>query len=372
MNDRTPHPALTPTEMSGLALPNRLVVAPMTRVSATPEGAPTTEMAEYYAAFAHGGFGMIVTEGTYTDDRYSQGYVNQPGAVTETHLAGWARVTDAVHAAGGRIAMQLMHAGALSQGNRHHSDTVAPSPVQPRGTMMPEYGGSGAWSTPLEMSRADIEEAVRGFRDAARSAQSTGFDGVEVHAANGYLLDQFLTDYTNHRSDEYGGAVSHRARLTCEVITEIKKAVPDDFIVGVRLSQTKVNDFHHRWTAADAEVVFDAVAAAGADYLHIASEGRDWIDSARLDNGETITGIARRVSGLPVLANGGMHNPQQAADVLDGGHADLLSLGRGALADPELPRKLAAGEAPIAFDHGMINPMATLENTRRWTQAAAG
>lgn len=367
------HPALQPAALGAQTLVNRLAVAPMTRVSASPEGTPTGQMADYYADFARGGFALVITEGTYTDTEFSQGYLNQPGIVREAHVDGWTKVACAVHEHGARAVLQLMHAGALSQGNRHRSGTAGPSAVRPRGEMMPEYGGSGPWPVPAELTREQIAGVVEGFVSAALNARRAGFDGVEVHGANGYLLDQFLTDYTNSRSDEYGGSVRDRVRLAAEVVGRIRAAVSDEgFLVGVRLSQTKVNDFEHRWKggAADAEVVFAALAEAGAGYLHIASEGRDWIETARLDTGETVTGLARRTTGLPVIANGGMHDPEQAARLLREGHADLLSVGRGALANPDLPRRLADGRPLERFDHAMLQPMATLDGARAWRGSA--
>lgn len=365
------HPALTSVRLGGLKLDNRFAVAPMTRVSATADGAPTDAMAGYYAEFARGGFGLVITEGAYTDTTHSQGYLNQPGLATDAHAAGWRPVTDAVHAAGVPIVAQLMHAGALSQGNSHGVETIAPSAVAPRGAMLEEYGGAGTWPTPREMSAADIDAAIAGFVDAAVRARAAGFDGVEIHAANGYLLDQFLTTYTNHRTDEYGGTVAHRIRLAAQISAAVRTAVGADFLVGVRLSQTKVNDFEYRWPggAQDAEVIFTALAATGIDYLHIASEGRDFIDGARLDDGRTITALARQVTGLPVIANGGMHDTTQAADVLDGGHADVLSIGRGALANPDLPQRVSSGAPLERFDHGMLSPMATIVNAAAWTAA---
>ncbi|WP_116040521.1 tRNA-dihydrouridine synthase [Amycolatopsis palatopharyngis] len=373
MTTPSAHPALRRASIQDTELANRLAVAPMTRVSATKDGVPTEAMAEYYESFARGGFALVITEGTYTDDRHSQGYANQPGLVTDAHVEGWRKVTEGVHRAGGRIVAQLMHAGALSQGNHHLSETAGPSAVRPRGEMMPDYGGSGPWPVPRELTRAEIAQVVAGFVAAARNAHRAGFDGIEVHAANGYLLDQFLTGYTNQRTDDYGGGVHNRVRLAAEVLAAISEAVPREFWRGIRLSQTKVNDFEYRWPggAYDAEVIFSAVTAAGAGYLHIASEGRNWIDTARLDNGETITALARKISGLPVIANGGMHDVEQAARVLDEGHADLLSLGRAALADPRLPHRMAAGEPPTRFDPGMVQPMATLANTRRWREQNA-
>ncbi|TDU83973.1 2,4-dienoyl-CoA reductase-like NADH-dependent reductase (Old Yellow Enzyme family) [Kribbella voronezhensis] len=368
MTDHLKHPALQPVRIGPHALPNRLVVAPMTRTSATPDGIPTAEMAQYYADFAAGGFGVILSEGTYTDTEYSQGYLNQPGLASEEHVAGWRDVTEQVHAAGGRIFAQLMHAGALSQGNPYRSDTTGPSAVQPLGEMMPDYGGSGPWPVPHELTKHDLDAVVEGFVAAALAAVRAGFDGVEVHAANGYLLDQFLTDYTNQRTDEYGGPVANRIRLTARVTAAIVDALPAGLPVGVRLSQTKVNDLVYRWPggAADAEVVFPAVAGAGATYLHLASEGRDWLETSTLPDGRTITGLARRLTGLPVIANGGMHDPAQAAQVLADGHADLVSVARGALVNPDLPKRLAEGSQLRVFDRNMLHPDVTLATARAW------
>ncbi|MEV4006424.1 NADH:flavin oxidoreductase [Actinomadura sp. NPDC049753] len=366
------HPALEPGRVGGLHTSNRLVVAPMTRVSAAPDGTPTPEMAEYYAEFARGGFGLAITEGIYTDTVYSQGYLNQPGLVSERHVAAWREATADVHEAGGSIVAQLMHAGALSQGNPYRDETAGPSAVVPQGVKMPEYGGHGPWAAPKEMSLDDIKQAVDGFVASAANAKRAGFDGVEVHAANGYLLDQFLTDYTNLREDSYGGPVASRVRLAAEVVAAIRAEVGPDWCVGVRVSQTKVNDFRYRWPggAHDAEVIFTALAEAGASYLHVASEGRNWLDSAQLDRGLTVTGLARRVSGLPVIANGGMHHAELSAQVLADGHADLVSVARGALTNPDLPRRLAEGRALEPFDHAMLSPMVTLDNVRRWRLAA--
>jgi len=369
----TTHPALKPQRIGAIDLKNRLAVAPMTRVSASRDGTPTDEMSQYYRDFARGGFGVVITEGTYTDTTHSQGYLNQPGLATDAHVEGWRQIVDGVHGEGVPIIAQLMHAGALSQGNSHGVGTIAPSPVVPRGEMLEEYGGSGRWPTPREMNHDDIDSVITGFVDAAVRANAAGFDGVEVHGANGYLLDQFLTDYTNARDDEFGGPVANRVRVTARIVAGIRARLGANFLLGVRVSQTKVNDFTHRWPggAADAEVVFAALAQAGAAYLHIASEGRDFIDTARLSDGRTITALARDVSGLPVMANGGMHDLDQTSAVLDGGHADLVSIGRGALANPDLPARLMAGLDLEPFDHAMLSPMATIANSQSWRVAVS-
>ncbi|ONI86566.1 NADH:flavin oxidoreductase [Actinosynnema sp. ALI-1.44] len=365
----TIHPALTPTRIGANELASRYAVAPMTRVSATPGGVPTEEMARYYKEFAEGGFPLVITEGTYIDTLHSQSYLNQPGLATAEHVAGWRTVTAGVHAAGAVMVAQLMHAGALSQGNPHTAERIGPSAIRPRGVMMPEYHGSGPWPVPREMTTQDIDDVVAGFAAAARNAVAAGFDGVEIHAANGYLLDQFITDYTNQRTDEYGGPMANRVRLTARVLDAVKST---GVLVGVRLSQTKVNDFTYRWPEGerDAETIYAALTAA--DYLHIASEGRNWLDTATLAGGRTVTSIAREVTGLPVIVNGGMHDPVLAAKVLDGGHADVLSVARGALVNPDLPRRVAANAELERFEHRMLDPMVTIANVRRWKESRQG
>jgi 2,4-dienoyl-CoA reductase-like NADH-dependent reductase (Old Yellow Enzyme family) len=361
------HPLLEPIAVADLRLPNRVAVAPMSRVSTAGDGVPTENMAAYYAEYARGGFGLIVTEGTYTDHAHSQAYPNQPAIVTDEQVRAWARVADAVHAAGGRIFLQLMHAGALVQGNHHRGVAVAPSVVQPKGRMLPGYGGDGPYALPREMTHAEIHEAVAGFAASAARARTAGFDGVEVHGANGYLLDQFLTTYTNLRVDEYGGSATNRVRLLVEVVQAIQDAAGGDFPVGVRVSQVKVNDVEYRWDGPEeARVVFGRLADARPAYIHVASEGAPWDDTSFLAPGASITGVARETAGVPVIANGGMHDPDLAARLLSDGHADLVALGHGALANPDWPLRLADGQRFEPFDPGMVRPAVTIENTQRW------
>lgn len=344
-------------------LRNRTVVAPMSRVSAGTEGIPTEQMAAYYARFAEGGFAAVITEGTFTDALFSRSYQHQPGLVTDEQQAGWARAVERVHAEGGAFIAQLMHAGALSQ---CLANTVAPSAVRPKGAKMIDYGGSGPFPLPQEITVLDIDAVIEGFVGAARRARAAGFDGIEVHGANGYLFDQFLTPYTNLRTDRYGGTAADRVRLTAETLAAIRAAVPSDFVVGVRLSQTKVNDLEHRWSGRrEAAVYFAAVAEAGADYLHIASEGRDWLQTAMIEPNTSVTALARAVTDLPVLANGGMHDPARAAEILGEGHADLVALASGALANPDWPRRLRDGRPIEKFDHRILHPEASLDNAER-------
>jgi 2,4-dienoyl-CoA reductase-like NADH-dependent reductase (Old Yellow Enzyme family) len=353
---------LAPFSLGSLRLPNRMVVAPMTRVSATTEGVPTEAMARYYSRFAEGGFGLIITEGTYPEAEHGSGLLCQPGLVTEPQADGWARVCSAVHEADGIVFAQLMHAGALAQS---HARTIAPSAVQPWGEMMPEYGGTGPYPVPREMTARDIARAVESFADSARRAERCGFDGVEIHGANGYLIDQFLTAYTNQRTDEYGGPVENRIRFAADVIRAVRSAVSRSFVVGIRLSETKVNDFSYRWPGglADGQVIFRAIRDAGAQYIHLANEGRSFQASRAVAE---FACLAREVSGVPVIANGGLHEPALAESVLDAGWADLISLGRAALVNPDWPCRVETGRALRSFDRRMIEPSATLENAELW------
>ncbi|WAL65996.1 NADH:flavin oxidoreductase [Amycolatopsis cynarae] len=349
-------------ELGPHELANRAVVAPMSRVSAGPGGVPTRQMADYYASFAAGGFGLVLTEGTYPDAAFGQAYQRQPGLVDDGQQQGWQLVTEAVHAHGAVVIAQLMHAGALSQ---YLTETLAPSAIQPLGRKLSAYGGDGPFPLPSAMTAAQIDSAVNGFVDAAKRAHRAGFDGVEIHAANGYLLDQFITRYTNTRTDEYGGDSAGRIRLTGRVLAAIRSALPAEFVVGVRLSQTKVNDMRYRWSGrAEAAVYFAAVAEAGADFIHIASEGRNWHETAMLDAETSVTALARAVTGLPVIANGGMHRPELAEELLRTGQADLVSLGGGALANPDWPHRLRDGRPIEEFDHHVLNPSADLDSVR--------
>ena len=351
-----------PVRLQGLMLPNRCVVAPMTRISATAHGDPTDTMARYYERFARGGFGLVVTEGVYTDQAYAQGYPGQPGLGDTAQARAWQPLVRRVHDAGARIFAQLMHAGALSQANRFRDDTVGPSAIRPKGTQMPIYGGDGAYRMPRAMTEAEIGQAIDGFANAARLAREVaGFDGVEIHGANGYLLDQFLTDTSNRRTDAWGGDLERRLRLHVEVARAVRAAVGDDMPVGIRISQAKVNDFAHRWAegAKGAATVFARLAGAGVDYIHI-TEFEAW-RPAFGDEGLSLVAHARRAAPhVAIIANGGLHDPARAAQLLDEG-ADLVAIGRGALANPDWPQRVAAARPLQPFDPAMLAPLAVIK-----------
>lgn len=366
-NTPTAHAGLfTPLRVgTALSLPNRLVVAPMTRVSATADGHATALMADYYEAFAAGGFGLVITEGIYTDKAYAQGYLFQPGLADDAQRDAWRAVVDRVHGQGGRIVAQLMHAGALSQGNPYRDTAKGPSAVLPKGQQMAFYRGEGPYRLPEAMSADDIAEAIDGFAQAARRAQQAGFDGVEIHGANGYLLDQFLTAHTNVRNDGYGGSLDKRLRLTVDVIQAVRQATSAPFVVGVRCSQGKVNDFTHKWEGgeADAAHIFRTLGAQQIDYLHT-TEFEAW-RPAFGEHGASLAALARQHVSVPVLANGSLHDATQAEGMLARQEADFVSLGRGALTHADWPARLRAGAARETFDRGLLAPIADLANAIR-------
>jgi 2,4-dienoyl-CoA reductase-like NADH-dependent reductase (Old Yellow Enzyme family) len=357
-------PILTPVDIKHFAARNRLAVAPMTRVSASPEGLAGATMTRYYERFARGGFGLVITEGIYTDRRYSQGYLNQPGITDDAQARAWQPVVDGIHAHGALAFAQLMHAGALSQGNRFVDGGVAPSAVQPKGQQMAFYHGSGPYRLPAEISEEQIADAIAAFASAARRSVGTaGFDGIEIHGANGYLLDQFLTAHTNLRTDRWGGDVRRRLALTVAVVEAVRAAVGNDVPVGVRISQGKVNDFTHKWGggAADAEAVFGTLADAGVDFLHV-TEFEAW-QPAFPGGAESLVKLARRhAPSTTLIANGNLHDPLRAAQALADG-ADIVALGRGALANPDLPRRLAQGAAQAPFDGAILGPIADIKES---------
>ncbi|MFC3692141.1 NADH:flavin oxidoreductase [Chenggangzhangella methanolivorans] len=353
----------TKFDIKEMTLRNRFAVAPMTRVSATADGFATERIARYYERFAQGGFGLVITEGLYTDQAHAQGYLHQPGLADEDQALSWAPVVEAVRRHGARLVAQLMHAGALSQGNRFRPTTIGPSAIQPMGEQMAFYRGQGRYPAPSEITEEQIADAVEGFAaSAARAVTTAGFDGIEIHGANGYLLDQFLTDHTNRRTDRWGGDTRRRMELTLAVFRVVRERVGGAVPVGVRISQGKVNDFAHKWAGgeADAEAIFGALGDAGADYIHV-TEHEAWRPA--FEGGDTsLAALARRYApNAAIIANGGLSDLAQAAKVI-GEAADLVSLGKGALANPDLPNRAREGRAFGAFDPAILGPVADVKD----------
>ena len=360
------HSWSAPVQLGPLSLKNRIAVAPMTRISATEDGRATPEMVRYYQGFAEGGFGLIITEGVYPDLAFSQGYLHQPGIGDDTQAEAWRPVAEAIHGGGAAALMQLMHAGALSQGNYWRQDSVAPSAVQPKGEQLGFYRGEGAYGMPREITGQEIDAVVDAFAAAALRARKAGFDGVEIHGANGYLLDQFLTDYANQREDRYGGSVENRVRLLVEAVQAVRAAVGPDFLVGIRISQGKVNDYHHKWAGGqqDAEIVFARLAEAGVDYIHT-TEFDAQAPAFGQDNsdGDTLAGYAKRFGKLPVIANGQLGAPEAAQAILAGGTSDIVALGKSALANRDWPRRVAEHGKLEEFDFGLLQPIAHIKES---------
>lgn len=345
-------------------LDNRVGLAPMTRVSATVDGRATDEMSRYYAKFADGGFAFLVTEGVYTDNAYSKGYLGQPGLVTADHVDAWTTVVDAVHDAGSPIFAQLMHCGAQNQGipSSETQETIAPSPVQPEGEKSEAYGGSGPYPVPKQATHDDLDTAREGFVSAARNAAEAGFDGVEIHGANGYFLNEFLSTRMNQRDDRYGGGPEARVRYPAEVVSAVADAVPEEFVVGIRISQTAVTDTDYQWEEGEdaASVFFEELSAAGADYVHTTEP-----DATVSSFGEGSSTLAQAAveyatDETVVIANGGLGTPDAARRALEDG-ADLLTLATSALANPDWPRRVAQGDELAEFDYRkFLRPEATI------------
>ncbi|VXC52772.1 NADH:flavin oxidoreductase [Arthrobacter sp. 9AX] len=360
MTDYTP--LWHPVRIGSTDLDNRVALAPMTRISATEDGHATERMASYYRRFARGGFGLLITEGIYPDTAHSQGYLHQPGIATEEQAQSWAMVVDGVHAAGAKIFAQLMHAGAQSQGNRFVHSSVGPSAVAPKGEQLGFYRGEGPFPVPAEITPAQMQEVRDGFVRAALHAQQAGFDGVEIHGANGYLLDQFLTDYLNQRTDNYGGSPENRVRFAAEICRDIRDAVGPDMTVGIRISQSKVSDPDHRWSGGveEAEAIFAALGATGIDFVHTTEYSAT--APAFEDAAQTLAALAKQYSGVTVIANGKLDDPASAASLLAEGSADLIALGKGALANRNWPHLVRNNLEFGELDLSVFAPLADVKD----------
>ena len=326
-----------PLSCGSLTLPNRVVMAPMTRNRAAAGNVPHALNREYYVQRAAAG--LIVTEASQVSAQ-GVGYPGTPGIHTDAQVDGWRGVTDAVHAAGGRIFLQLWHVGRVSHPSLQPDGglPVAPSVIAPEGEVM-TYDGPKPFVTPRALETVEIPGIVEQFRQGAANARRAGFDGVEVHGANGYLLDQFLRDGTNRRTDSYGGSVENRTRLLKEVVEAVCGAW-EPGRVGVRLSP--LNAFNSMADSDPATTFRHAARALGAFglvYLHVveANIGPDGVAPQPFD----YRGLKDAFGGL-YMANGA-YDRERAEAVLAGGRADLVSFGASYLANPDLPERLRRG-----------------------------
>ncbi len=335
-----------PFTIKGVTLPNRIVMAPMTRRK-SPGNVPGEDVAAYYRRRAEGGVGLIITEGTFINHKAANGYDSVPDIYSAEALAGWKRVVEETHAGGAKIIPQIWHVGAQRlKGVEPDRDVpgYAPSAV-----------ATGDREVPVEMSRQDIAECIAAFAEAAANAQKVGFDGVEIHGAHGYLIDQFFWERSNQRTDEYGGSFDNRNRFAKEVVEAIREAVGPDFMIVFRFSQWKIDDYKSKIakTPEELERFLKTLADAGVDVFHCSTR-RFWqpeFEGSDLN----LAGWAKKLSGKPVITVGsiGLEDPSwegaKSTDVdelvkrMGAGEFDLAAVGRQLLSEPQWPIKIREG-----------------------------
>ena len=319
----------TPFTLGGLTLPNRIVMAPLTRNRAAASGdVPQEIAATYYAQRASAG--LLISEGSQISQQ-GQGYLRTPGIYSPEQVAGWRRVTDAVHKAGGRIFIQIWHVGRVSHTSLQPGGgaPVGPSAVRAN-TKTFLASGFAEVSEPRALEISEIPGILRDYEQAARNAKEAGFDGVEIHAANGYLLDQFMKDGANKRTDAYGGPIANRSRLVIEAAEAVLK-VWDKSRVGIRLSPAPVNDA----ADSDPQALFGHVVARlddlGLGYIHMIEGATQGDRNAVAVDYE---GLRRSFRGAYIANNG--YSRDMAADAVSSGRADLVAFGRAYISNPDL------------------------------------
>lgn len=317
----TSSPLWQPFSLGRLDFSHRLALAPMTRNRANPDGTPGDLAVEYYGQRAS--LGLIITEGTQPSAD-GQGYMNTPGIYTPAHIEGWRKITDNVHAGGGAVFIQLMHAGRMSHPDNtpHHRQPVAPSAI-PADQEILTPTGLQETPTPRELSIEDIEATVAEFRHAAASAIAAGADGVEIHGANGYLLHQFLSPNANHRSDSYGGSVENRSRFVIEIAQALAEEIGADR-VGIRLSPSMplggINEGDTESVRAQYRHLVGELATLNLAYLHLHHVGDDELLRSLRDLWPTAVLVVRYG-----------RNREQIAGDIEAGLADIAPLGRHGL-----------------------------------------
>jgi N-ethylmaleimide reductase len=319
-----------PIDVGAIRLPHRLAMAPMTRDRSTPEGVPTELNAEYYAQRASNA--LIISEGTQPSED-GQGYLLTPGVHTAEQIAGWRRVTDAVHGSGGRIVIQLMHVGRVSHtaNTPHGRQPVAPSAVKAAGVMF-TASGMQELPEPRALSGEEVGGTVDDFRQAAAAAIGAGADGVEIHGANGYLIHQFLSSNANQRSDRYGGTVENRVRFAVEVASAVAGEIGPER-TGIRISPgNPFNDIVERDAAELYGELVPALGDLGLAYLHLTYGGNDDLAWA----------IRRAWPSALLLNRPGADLAARVRDVEEG-LADVVTAGGMALANPDLVDRVKTG-----------------------------
>ena len=328
-----------PLQLGDLRLANRIVMAPMTRNRADADGVPNELMAEYYGQ--RGDAGLLVAEGTWPS-AVGQAYCRQPGIATPAQIAGWKRVTDAVHARGGLIVLQVMHGGRIGS---HHIkaegvETVAPSALQAAGEVVTDTAGMQPYDTPRELSTEEVRDIVQEHAQAARNAREAGFDGVELHGTSGYLPMQFLSSGTNQRTDEYGGGAANRARFAFECLREMAAAIGTGR-VGLRMNPGNTyNDTSDEDSAATHAELMRQAATLGLAYLHVMRAPMPEVDAFAL---------ARQNFGEHLILNDGF-GADNAQETLHQDPGAALSFARHFIGNPDLVARLRAGQPLARFD----------------------
>jgi N-ethylmaleimide reductase len=343
----------SPVEFAGLSASHRVVMAPMTRArSSQPGDVPNVLNAQYYAQRASAA--LIVTEAAQISPQ-GKGYSFTPGIHSEAQVQGWLQVTDAVHAEGGRIFLQLWHVGRLSHPDFHNGELpVAPSAEPFEGQIWkvdPVTGQGGMYDspTPRALTRSEIRQIVEDFRQAARRAMRAGFDGVEIHGANGYLIDQFLRTTSNTRTDEYGGSRANRLRFLQEVVDAVSEEI------GAERTAIRLAPFLTARGMACPDILPTILEAAqylqdkGIGYLHLVEA--DW-DDAPVFTEEFRQQIRARFSRPIIVA--GNYDRERAEWVIGQGYADLVAFGRPFVANPDLPLRLEQDLPLAALDHATL------------------
>lgn len=329
----------SPVKLGAYTLPNRMIMAPMTRLRAI-ETIPQPIMATYYTQRASAG--LIITECTMVSP-LSYGYINCPGIYSPEQVAAWNVITDAVHAQGGRIFLQLWHCGRISHPSLLGGERpVAPSAIAATGTLhTPE--GKRSLETPRALETHEIPEIVEQFRKGAENAMTAGFDGVELHGAFGYLIDQFLQDGSNQRTDEYGGSIENRARFLLDVVAAVASVWGADR-VGIKLSPSNTfYGMHDSNPKATFSYVLNALNSFNLAYVHL-MEPND-VDLATRDVLHPVTPLFRPIYKGTLITNGS-YDKETGNTILASGDADLVSFGKLFLANPDLPKRFALN-APL-------------------------
>ncbi|MBN67199.1 MAG: alkene reductase [Rickettsiales bacterium] len=334
-----------PTKVGAIEVKNRVFMAPLTRNRAQANGVPGDLAATYYAQRASAG--LIISEATQISP-LAKGYINTPGIYTDEQVEGWEVITNAVHTKGGKIVLQLWHVGRIS-----HTDILpegeqplAPSAIRANAQTVTENGRTDV-SEPRAMTEEDIRNTIADYKHAAHMARKAGFDGVEIHAANGYLIDQFIDASTNTREDAYGGSVENRLRLLKEV-TDVVTEVWGAERVGVRLSPTGTfNDMNEPNPLSTYGAAIEMLNSYGLAYLHFVER----FPGLEVNNADLLVlqQLRARWNGF-YLANGD-YDLLSSQDTVDSGHADAVAFGRPFIANPDLPERLERGAALNEPDH---------------------